>query len=108
MKIFGRNVSKTCLSMLMIIVCLGTSLLFLGINADAKTIKMGTVTASSLHLRADAGKDYAHITYLYKGDKGIIVGEKKASSGTITSRNVVGLLTISNLSHIFNNWKNSL
>ena len=83
MKIFGRNVSRTCLSMLMIIVCLGTSLLFLGINADAKTIKMGTVTASSLHLRADAGKDYAHITYLYKGDKGIIVGEKKASSGTI-------------------------
>ena len=85
MKIFGRNVSRTCLSILMIVVCLGTSLLFLGINADAKTIiRTGTIeVSSSLNLRNGPGTGYDVIGYLKNGDTGEIIGEDTASNGKI-------------------------
>ena len=78
MKIFGRNVSKTCLSMLMIIVCLGTSLLFLGINADAKTIiRTGTIEVSgSLNLRKGPGTNYDVERQINKGVAITIVDQK--------------------------------
>lgn len=91
MKIFGRNVSRTCLSILMIVVCLGTSLLFLGINADAKTvIRMGTVeVSSSLNLRSGPGTDYPIIGYLKNGDTGEIIDEGKASNDKIWYKMVI-------------------
>lgn len=85
MKYLGRNVSRTCLSILMIVVCLGTSLLFLGINADAKTIiRTGTIeVSSSLNLRKGPGTNYDVIGYLKNGDTGEIIGEDTASNGKI-------------------------
>ncbi len=85
MKILGRNVSRTCLSILLIIVCLGTSLLFLGINADAKTvIRTGTVeVSSSLNLRSGPGTEYSVVGYLKNGDSGEIIEEKAATNGKI-------------------------
>ena len=85
MKYLGRNVSRTCLSILMIVVCLGTSLLFLGINADAKTIiRTGTIeVSSSLNLRNGPGTGYDVIGYLKNGDTGEIIGEDTASNGKI-------------------------
>ena len=85
MKILGRNVSRTCLSILLIIVCLGTSLLFLGINADAKTvIRTGTVeVSSSLNLRSGPGTEYSIVGYLKNGDSGEIIEEKAATNGKI-------------------------
>ncbi|MBQ2986104.1 MAG: SH3 domain-containing protein [Tyzzerella sp.] len=91
MKILGRNVSRTCLSILMIIVCLGTSLLFLGINADAKTvIRTGTVeVSSSLNLRSGPGTEYSVVGYLKNGDTGQIIEEKKATTGKIWYKMIV-------------------
>lgn len=91
MKIFGRNVSRTCLSILLIVVCLGTSLLFLAINADAKTvIRTGTVeVSSSLNFRSGPGTDYSVIGYLKNGDTGEIIDEGKASNGKIWYKMVV-------------------
>ena len=85
MKYLGRNVSRTCLSILMIVVCLGTSLLFLGINADAKTIiRTGTIEVSgSLNLRKGPGTNYDVIGYLKNGDTGEVIGEDTASNGKI-------------------------
>jgi beta-N-acetylglucosaminidase len=69
----------------MIVVCLGTSLLFLGINADAKTIiRTGTIeVSSSLNLRNGPGTGYDVIGYLKNGDTGEIIGEDTASNGKI-------------------------
>ena len=85
MKYLGRNVSRTCLSILMILVCLGTSLFFLGINAAAKTIiRTGTIeVSSSLNLRSGPGTDYSVIGYLKNGDFGEIISEDTASNGKI-------------------------
>lgn len=85
MKILVRNVSKTCLSILLIIVCLGTSLLFLGINAEAKTIiRTGTIEVSnSLNFRSGPGTEYGIVGYLKNGDSGQIIEEKKATTGKI-------------------------
>ena len=75
MKFLGRNVSRTCLSILLLVVYLGTSLLFLGINADAKTvIKTGTVeVSSSLNFRSGPGTEYSVVGYLKNGDSGEII-----------------------------------
>lgn len=91
MKILGRNVSRTCLSILMIIVCLGTSLLFLGINADAKTvIRTGTVeVSSSLNLRSGPGTEYGVVGYLKNGDSGEIIEEKAATNGKIWYKMII-------------------
>ena len=80
MNLFGRNWRKTCLSILLVVVCLMTSFSFLWINAKAETIKIGTVTASSLHLRAKPGTDGAHVAYLYEGDSGQILDQSAATT----------------------------
>lgn len=83
MKLQGRNLRRTCLSILLIIVCLGTSLLFLDINADAKTIiRTGTVeVSSSLNFRSGPGTEYSVVGYLKNGDSGEIIDEAKATTG---------------------------
>ncbi len=84
MKIQGRNVCKTCLSILLIVVCLMTSLFFLDIQAQATVIKTGTVEgASSLNLRNGPGTEYGVVGYLKSGDSGQILDEKAATTGKI-------------------------
>ena len=83
MNIFGRNWRKTCLSILLVVVCLVTSLSFLGIKANAETIRMGTVTASSLNFRKGPGTEYDRVAYVYSGDVGTILDEKKATTGVL-------------------------
>lgn len=83
MKLLGRKRLRTCLSMLLIVTCLLASFSFYNIRTNAKTIQIGTVTASSLHLRAAAGKDNAHVTYLYAGESGTILGQGTAPDGKV-------------------------
>ena len=83
MKFLGRKCVRTCLSMLLIVTCLLASFSFWNIKANAETIKIGTVTAGSMHLRAGAGKDHAHVTYLYKGDSGTILDQGNAPDGKL-------------------------
>ena len=85
MKFLCRKEVKTCLSILMLVVCLGASLLFLGINANAKTIiRTGTVEVqSSLNLRSGPGTEHDVIGYLKNGDVGQIIDEGKASNGVL-------------------------
>ena len=83
MNLFGRNWRKTCLSILLVVVCLMTSLSFLGIKANAETIRMGTVTASSLNFRKGPGTEYDRVAYVYSGDVGTILDEKKATTGVL-------------------------
>lgn len=91
MKFLGRNVSRTCLSILLIVVCVGTSLLFLGIKADAKTvIRTGTVeVSSSLNFRSGPGTEYSVVGYLKNGDSGEIIDEAKATTGKTWYKMVV-------------------
>ena len=85
MKFFGRNWWKTCLSILLVVVCLVTSLLFLNINADAKTvIRTGTVeVTSSLNFRSGPGTEYSVVGYLKNGDSGVVIDEATATNGKI-------------------------
>lgn len=91
MKLLGRNWRKTCLSILLIIVCLGTSLLFLNINVNAGTvIRTGTVeVSSSLNFRNGPGTEYDVIGYLKNGDSGQIIDEATATTGKIWYKMVV-------------------
>lgn len=82
MKLQGRNWTKTCLSILLIVVCLVTSLFFLDIRADATVIRMGTVeVSSSLNFRSGPGTEYSIVGYLKNGDSGEIIDEAKATTG---------------------------
>jgi len=85
MVIWERNWKKTCLSVLLAVVCLMTSLLFLGINARAVTvIRTGTVTADSLRVRSGPGTvNTTTIGFVSKGDQGQILEEGKDSDGDI-------------------------
>lgn len=86
MKIFGRNVSRTCLSILLIVVCLGTSLLFLGINARAETIiRTATVdnNPNGLTFRSGPGTSYSSIGWLAHGTTARILDEATASNGRV-------------------------
>lgn len=80
MKFLCRKDVKTCLSMLLIVTCLLTSFLFVDMLVHAETIRIGTVTASSLHLRATPGTDGAHVAYLYRGDSGQILDEASVTT----------------------------
>lgn len=90
-----RNWRKTCLSILLAVVCLMTSLLFIGIQAKAYTvIKTGTVrVSSSLNFRSGPGTTYGTIKSLYNGDSGTIQEEGKDSSGAIWYKMIVGGVT---------------
>lgn len=85
MKLLGRNLRRTCLSILLVVVCLMTSLLFLGIHANAKTvIRTGTVqVSSSLNFRSGPGTEYSVVGYLKNGDSGEVIDEAKATTGKI-------------------------
>lgn len=86
MKIFRRNVSRTCLSILLIVVCLGTSLLFLGINARAETIiRTATVdnNPDGLTFRSGPGTSYSSIGWLAHGTSARILDEATASNGRV-------------------------
>lgn len=72
MNILGRKWSRTCLCILLVVVCLGTSFVYIGINANAKTvIRTGTVVvSSSLNFRKGPGTEYDVIGILKNGDTG--------------------------------------
>ena len=90
MKLQGRNLSKTCLSILLVVVCLVTSLFFLDIHADATVIRTGTVEgASSLNFRNGPGTEYPAVGYLKSGDLGQIIDEAKATTGKTWYKMVV-------------------
>ena len=80
-----RKTGKTCLSLLLAVVCLTTSLLFFKINAKADNIvRIGIVeVVGSLNFRSDAGTENAVIGYLSNGQSGVILAEKKASNGVL-------------------------
>jgi len=80
-----RNVKKTCLSILLAVVCFMTSLLFIGINAKAySVVKTGTITANSgLNIRKDAGTGYDIIFAAYFGEQGTVTDEKTAADGSL-------------------------
>ena len=87
MKVQGKKLRKTCLSILLVVVCLMTGLLFLDIHARAETIKIGTVTAEvSLNLRDNPGTSGTSVvTVLKNGDSGQIIDESPVvSNGTTT------------------------
>ncbi len=85
MKILGRKRLRTCLSMLLVVVCLLTSFSIWNTNALAdNVIRMGTITASkSLNIRSGPGKEYEKVTYANNGDVGTIIDEATATDGTI-------------------------
>lgn len=90
MKLLGRNWSRTCLSILLVVVCLGTSLLFFDIRANATVIRTGTVeVSSSLNFRSGPGTEYSVIGYLYNGNSGQIIDEATATTGKIWYKMVV-------------------
>ena len=80
-----RKTGKTCLSILLVVVCLMTSLLFFNISARADgIIRIGTVeVSSSLNFRSGAGTGYDVIAKLYNGDAGVILDQAAASNGKI-------------------------
>ncbi len=85
MVIRERNWKKTCLSVLLAVVCFMTSLLFLGINARAvSVIRTGTVTADSLRVRNAPGTvNTTTIGYVYEGDQGQILEEGRDADGDL-------------------------
>lgn len=91
MKKVGRKYLRTCLSILLVVVCFGTSLLFIGINANAKTvIRTGTVeVSSSLNFRNGPGTEYKIVGILKNGNTGEIVDEAKATTGKVWYKMVV-------------------
>ena len=80
-----RNLWKTCLSMLLVVTCFMTSLLFLHMNVNAENvIRTGVVeVTSSLNFRSGPGTEYGVVGYLYNGDTGIIEEEAPATNGKI-------------------------
>ena len=80
-----RKTGKTCLSLLLAVVCLTTSLLFFEINAKADNIvRIGVVeVVGNLNFRSDAGTEYSVIGYLSNGQTGVILAEKKAANGVL-------------------------
>lgn len=91
MKNLGRKWSRTCLCILLVVVCLGTSFVYIGINANAKTvIRTGIVeVSSSLNFRKGPGTEYDAIGILKNGDTGEIIGEDKATTGKVWYKMVV-------------------
>ena len=97
MELYGRNVRKTCLSILLVVVCFMTSFSFFNINAHAdNVIRTGTVVGvtDGLNFRSGPGTEYPAIDWLKNGDTGKILDEKKATTGKIwyqmNVNNVVG------------------
>lgn len=93
MELQGRNVRKTCLSILLVIVCFMTSFSFFDINAFAdNVIRTGTVVdvTDGLNFRSGPGTEYPAIDWLQKGDSGKILSEKKATTGKIWYQMDVG------------------
>ena len=97
MELYGRNVRKTCLSILLVVVCFMTSFSFFNINAHAdNVIRTGTVVdvTDGLNFRSGPGTEYPAIDWLKNGDTGKILDEKKATTGKIwyqmNVNNVVG------------------
>ncbi len=80
-----RKTGKTCLSILLAVVCLTTSLLFFNISAKADNIiRIGTVeVSSSLNFRSGPGTNNGVIGYLSNGDSGVILDQAAASNGKI-------------------------
>lgn len=80
-----KKLGKTCLSILLAVVCLMTSLLFFQINAKADNIvRIGIVeVVGNLNFRSDAGTENPVIGYLSNGQTGVIHAEKKASNGVL-------------------------
>lgn len=91
MKKLGRKHLRTCLSILLAVVCLGTSFVYIGINVNAKTvIRTGTVeVSSSLNFRSGPGTEYEIIGILKNGNTGEIVDEAKATTGKVWYKMVV-------------------
>lgn len=91
MKNLGRKWSRTCLCILLVVVCLGTSFVYIGINANAKTvIRTGTVVvSSSLNFRKGPGTEYDVIGILKNGDTGEIIDEDKATTGKVWYKMVI-------------------
>lgn len=82
MELHRRSVRKTCLSILLVVVCFMTSFFFdTNVYAD-NVIRTGTVEVSdSLNFRNGPGTEYDVIGYLSNGDSGPIIDEKKATTG---------------------------
>lgn len=81
-----KNFRKTCLSILLAVVCLATSLFSLYITVSAySVIKTGTVinVSSRLNFRSGAGTSYPRVGYLYSGNSGTIEDEGKDSGGDV-------------------------
>ena len=80
-----KKLGKTCLSILLAVVCLTTSLLFFQINAKADNIvRIGIVeVVGNLNFRSGAGTENPVIGYLSNGQSGVIHAEKKASNGVL-------------------------
>lgn len=91
MVLYEKKFGRTCLSILLVVVCLMTSLLFLYINVKADTIiRTGIVeVANSLTFRKGPGKEYGVVGYLSNGDSGTIIGEETATTGRVWYNMVV-------------------
>lgn len=91
MKIHGRNWRKTCLGILLLAVCLGTSLLFLYISVRAENvIRTGTVVVEqSLNFRSGPGTEYGIVAVLSNGDSGQILDEATATTGRVWYKMII-------------------
>lgn len=73
MKFLGRNVSRTCLSILLVVVCLVTSLFFLEASANRNVDRIGTLTGDGVNFREGPSKNYKSIKKLAKGTTGEVL-----------------------------------
>ncbi len=73
MKLCGRNWRKTCLSILLIIVCFMTSSFFLETYASGQVTKIGTLTGEGVNFRSGPSTSFSSLKKLPKGTTGEIL-----------------------------------
>lgn len=94
MKIQERKVLLACRCTLLAVICVLCGFLFININAEAETVRIGTVsglTSGGLNFRNSPGTSGTTvIATLYNGDSGTILAEKTVSGTVWYQMNVNG------------------
>ena len=93
MKVQTKRWKKTIMGIVMAVVMFVTTIITNETLVHAQTLRVGTVTADSLNFRTGPGTTYPRIVYIYYGDCGTVLGESRATDGTVWyNMNIAGVV----------------
>lgn len=83
MRLMRKGIGKRFLSVLLAVAVIVSGMLYLNMSANAETVKIGTVTATSLYFRNGPGTEYEILKTLYNGDSGTIMDQATSKENVV-------------------------